>query len=58
MGRRSAVRGERFEHGLAQRIADARGQLAVRVRARAAHFLFLRAGTDREKDAVYKIAEK
>ena len=32
----SAVRGERFEHGLAQRIADARGQLAVRVRARAA----------------------
>ena len=34
--RRSAMRGERFEHGLAQRIADARGQLAVRVRARAA----------------------
>ena len=33
MGRRSAVRGERFEHGLAQRIADACGGMEIKRRA-------------------------
>ncbi len=33
---RRAVRGQRFQHGIAQRVADARGQLAVRIRTRTA----------------------
>ena len=35
IGRR-AVRRQCFQYGIAQRIADARGQLTVRIRARAA----------------------
>ena len=47
------------EHGAHARVTGwAAGAPCAGAVSAPAHFLFLRAGTDREKDAVYKIAEK